>query len=180
MNSKQKKSNSSVPPTLEVVIETPKGSRNKFKYEPQTHGFKLSKILPEGMIFPYDFGFVPSTSGPDGDPLDVLVLMDEPTFPGCLVECRPIGILESEQESGNTKIRNDRIIAVANQSLLYAQVNHLRDISPFLLKQIEAFFVNYQAVRNVRFKIRSRKGPHQALKLVRDSPSTEKQTLTAY
>ena len=97
---KKGKSASKVPTPLkkhiiEVVIETPKGSRNKFKYDPTTRRLKLSKVLPEGMVFPYDFGFVPATKGPDGDPIDVLVLLDEPTFPGCLVECRLIGILEA-------------------------------------------------------------------------------------
>jgi inorganic pyrophosphatase len=77
--------------SIEVVIETPKGSRNKFKYDPISHRFKLSKVLPEGMVFPHDFGFVPNTKGPDGDPIDVLVLVDEPTFPGCSLECRLIG-----------------------------------------------------------------------------------------
>ena len=72
--------------SIEVVIEAPKGSRNKFKYDPLTHRFKLSKVLPEGMVFPHDFGFVPSTKGADGDPIDILVLGDEPTFPGCSLE----------------------------------------------------------------------------------------------
>ena len=85
------------PTILDVIIETPKGSRNKFKYDSTSRMFKLSKVLPEGMMFPYDFGFVPSSTGGDGDPLDVLVLMDEPTFPGCLLECRLIGVIEAEQ-----------------------------------------------------------------------------------
>ena len=100
--------------SIEVVIETPKGSRNKFKYDPGSDRFKLSKVLPEGMVSPYDFGFVPATKGSDGDPIDVLVLVDEPTFPGCLLECRLIGILEAEQEAmDQKKKRNDRLIAVA-------------------------------------------------------------------
>ena len=104
---------------MKVIIETPKGSRNKFKYDPDLRMFKLSKVLPEGMVFPYDFGFVPSTKGEDGDPVDVLVLMDEPTFPGCLLECRLVGVLEAEQEEEKKKKQNPRLIAVAKQSLLY-------------------------------------------------------------
>jgi inorganic pyrophosphatase len=88
---------------VKVIIETPKGSRNKFKYDPALRMFKLSKVLPEGMVFPYDFGFVPSTKGDDGDPVDVLVLMDEPTFPGCLLECRLVGVLEAGQEEKKKK-----------------------------------------------------------------------------
>ena len=71
---------------VQVVIETPKGSRNKYKFEPNLSSFKLSKVLPDGMVFPYDFGFVPSTQAADGDPIDVLLLIDEPAFPGCVIE----------------------------------------------------------------------------------------------
>jgi inorganic pyrophosphatase len=133
-----------------VVIETPKGSRNKFKYDVNSRRLKLSKVLPEGMVFPFDFGFVPSTKGADGDPLDVLVLMDDPAFPGCLVECRLVGMLEAEQTKGQRKIRNDRLIAVANQSLRYSDIHHLRDLNRTLVKQIEAFFINYQKARKVK------------------------------
>ena len=82
---------------LRVVIETPKGSRNKFAFNPDERAFELKKVLPSGMTFPYDFGFVPSTKADDGDPVDVLVLMDEPAFPGCLLTCRVIGVIEGEQ-----------------------------------------------------------------------------------
>src|SRR5579884_1217798 len=73
---------------LHVVIETPKGSRNKYKFEPKLRSYALSNVLPEGMAFPYDFGFIPQTEADDGDPLDVLLLMDAPAFPGCVVESR--------------------------------------------------------------------------------------------
>jgi inorganic pyrophosphatase len=82
---------------LQVVVETPKGSRNKFAFDPDEHIFELKNVLPAGMTFPYDFGFVPSTLADDGDPVDVLVLMDEPAFPGCVLRCRPIGVFEGEQ-----------------------------------------------------------------------------------
>src|SRR5579864_1938581 len=94
-----------------VVVETPKGSRNKYAYDPQEHVFELKKVLPAGMAFPYDFGFVPSTQGGDGDPLDVLVLMDEPAFPGCKLTTRVIGVIEGEQGDGERE-RNDRVVAV--------------------------------------------------------------------
>lgn len=81
---------------LRVVIETPKGSRNKFAFDVDEHIFELKKVLPSGMAFPYDFGFVPSTRADDGDPVDVLVLMDEPAFSGCVLTCRPIGVIEGE------------------------------------------------------------------------------------
>ena len=152
-----------------VVIETPKGSRNKFKYDPTSHMFKLSKVLPQGMMFPYDFGFIPATKGPDGDPIDVLVLMDEPTFPGCVLECRLIGILEAEQKSKHRRIRNDRLIGVAKQSLVYADIAHLADLNRAVVKQIEAFFVNYQEVRNVAVSILAHGGPERALQVLRSA-----------
>ena len=140
-------------PKLQVVIETPRGSRNKFKYDSATQSFKLSKVMPEGMVFPYDFGYVPSTKAEDGDPLDVLVLTDEPLFCGCSVDCRLIGVIQAEQEQEGEKYRNDRLVAVAMQSLLYSQLKSLEELQPIVLKQIEDFFVNYQRVRDIPVRI---------------------------
>ena len=82
------------PKVVQVIIETPKGSRNTYAFDCEQRIFELKKVLPAGMAFPYDFGFVPSTVAEDGDPTDVLVLMDEPAFPGCILRCRPVGIIE--------------------------------------------------------------------------------------
>jgi inorganic pyrophosphatase len=97
---------------LNVIIETPKASRSKFEYDSKEGLVDLGKVLPKGMSFPCDFGFVPSTRGEDGDPLDVLVVMDEPAFTGCRVRCRLIGVTEEEQTNrpGET-VRNDRLVA---------------------------------------------------------------------
>jgi inorganic pyrophosphatase len=152
--------------SIGVIIETPKGSRNKIKYDPSTGKFKLSKVMPEGMMFPYDVGFVPSTKAQDGDPLDVLVLIDEPLFPGCLVECSIIGALKAEQQEGRHTNRNDRLIAVADQSLLYSDIETLRDLNPKVLEQIEAFFINYQKVRGVEVKILGHAGPQEARQIL--------------
>ncbi len=87
-----------------VVIETPRGSRNKYKLDEKSGRFKLSKIMPEGMVFPFDFGFFPGTRAEDGDPLDVLVLCEEPTFPGCQIDCRLAGVLLARQvDKGDTR-----------------------------------------------------------------------------
>jgi inorganic pyrophosphatase len=152
---------------LQAIIETPKGSRSKFKFDAAARSFKLSKVLPEGMVFPYDFGYLPSTKAEDGDPLDVLVLTDEPLFSGCLVDCRLLGVIEAEQEEGGKKARNDRLIAAASASLLYSEMNSLEDLNPIVLKEIQDFFVNYQRVRGVAVTILGRKGPEQARKLIR-------------
>src|SRR3977135_997199 len=101
--------------TIHVVIEHPKGSRNKYAFDPEQKVFELKKVLPAGMAFPYDFGFIPSTKAEDGDPVDVLVLMDEPAFPGVVVKCRLIGIIEGEQGDNEDKERNDRVVAVGKE-----------------------------------------------------------------
>jgi inorganic pyrophosphatase len=167
-----KRSAASKPLTVSVTIETPRGSRNKIKYEPAKKMYSLSKILPEGMVFPYDFGFVPRTKADDGDPLDVLVLTDEPLFPGCLVECRVIGVIELTQEEAGKKERNDRLIAVAQASLLYADVKDLAGLNGVVLKQVEEFFVNYQRVRNIKVTILGRHGPDRAAEILRRSRRT--------
>jgi inorganic pyrophosphatase len=149
-----------------VTIETPKGSRNKIKYDPSSRKFKLSKVMPEGMMFPYDFGFVPSTRAEDGDPLDVLVLTDEPLFPGCLVDCWLIGVLKAEQTEERHTNRNDRLIAVADQSLLYSETKTLKDLNPKVLEQIQEFFVNYQKVRGIEVRILGHAGPRVALQIL--------------
>src|SRR5947209_15525771 len=89
---------------LTVVVETPKGSRNKYSFDEKHRAFQLKKVLPEGMVFPHDFGFVPSTRAGDGDPLDVLVLMDYQAFPGCIVQSRILGVIEGEQQEDGHKI----------------------------------------------------------------------------
>lgn len=152
---------------IEVVIETPKGSRNKIKFEESGRHFKLSKVMPEGMMFPYDFGFLPSTKADDGDPLDVLVLTDAPLFPGCVVECTLIGAIEAEQKEKSRTNRNDRLVAVANQSLLYSEIKSLEDLNPNVLSQIEAFFVNYQRVRDIEVKILGHADPRRAESLIK-------------
>ena len=98
-----------------VVVETPKGCRNKFKFDEAAGLFRLGGVLPAGAVFPFDFGYLPATQGDDGDPLDVLILMDEPAFPGCVVAARLVGVIEAEQtEKGGRPERNDRLIAVSN------------------------------------------------------------------
>jgi inorganic pyrophosphatase len=101
---------------LEVVIETPRGSRAKFAYDPQSRTFTLAKSLLIGLTYPYDWGFVPSTKADDGDPLDIMVIHDAATFPGLVLTCRIIGILQIEQKSKGKTERNDRVFAVPRRS----------------------------------------------------------------
>ncbi len=152
---------------LNVIIETPKDSRNKFNYDEATGLFKLGGVLPSGASFPFDFGFVPSTLGGDGDPLDVLVLMDEPAFAGCLVRVRLIGVVVAEQtERDGETTRNDRLIGVAAESRLHKGVRTLKGLGPALLDEIEHFFVSYNDFKGKRFKPLGRFGPRKAAELV--------------
>jgi inorganic pyrophosphatase len=137
---------------INAIIETPRGSRNKLKYDPERGLFFLKKMLPAGAVFPYDFGFIPSTVGDDGDPLDVLVLMGESVFPGMLVRVRLIGSIEAEQTEKGKTIRNDRLLAVASACRDNANVQKLTDLGNSLLKEIEHFFVSYNQMEDREFK----------------------------
>src|ERR1700748_2015410 len=122
-----------------AIIETPKGCRNKFDYDSESNLFMLGGLLPEGMMFPFDFGFVPATLGDDGDPLDILVLMDAPAHVGCLIEVRVIGIITAEQtQEGKTDV-NDRLLGVAVHSYDHENLKSIGDVSKTMLDQLEAF-----------------------------------------
>ena len=152
---------------LRVVIETPKGSRNKFAFNTKEHIFELKKVLPAGMAFPYDFGFVPSTKADDGDPIDVLVLMDEPAFPGCALSCRPIGVIEGEQVENKKKTRNDRILAVEQEAHSWSDIRTVDDLDKKFCQELEEFFVNYHKLAGKEFRVLGLKGPGRARKLVK-------------
>lgn len=152
---------------LTVVIETPRESRNKYGYDEETNAFRLKFILPDGTAFPYDFGFIPSTRGEDGDPVDILVLADHPTVVGCIVPTRLVGAIRARQQEKDGKWeRNDRLIAVAVRSRLYAGVASLDDLRPNLLDEIEAFFAHYNRLNGKEFRVEARCGPDEARRLV--------------
>jgi inorganic pyrophosphatase len=151
---------------LNVIIETPKGSRNKYAFNKNMYIFTLKGVLPVGSNFPFDFGFLPSTLGEDGDPLDIMILMDEPAFPGCLIPSRLLGVIEAEQTENNKIIRNDRLIAVADKSRLHKDIRSLKDINRSLLLEIEHFFVSYNRMRGFEFKILGEDGQEKAMSLI--------------
>jgi inorganic pyrophosphatase len=152
---------------LQVIIETPAGSRNKFAFDPEQSVFALKKVLPAGMVFPYDFGFLPQTLAPDGDPIDVLLLMDEPAYPGCLVASRLIGVIEGEQLDGKEKIRNDRLLAVADANHMYANVRKVKDLPKKWVDELEVFFVNYHNLEGKKYKLLGCKGAATARTLIK-------------
>jgi inorganic pyrophosphatase len=152
---------------LHVVVDTPKGSVIKFKFDLAKGCYTISHILPPGAVFPFDFGSIPSTSAADGDPLDVLILMEEPSFAACLVPVRLIGVLEAKQTQQGKTNRNDRLIGVAAESRAYREIHALEDVPKHLLREIEHFFVSYNEERGRAFKILGRFGPARAARLVR-------------
>jgi inorganic pyrophosphatase len=153
---------------VNVIIETPKGSGNKYTFDNETQLFKLSKILPRGLHFPLHFGFIPGTKGSDGDPLDILVLMDEPSYPGNLIECRLVGVIEAEQTERNGDInRNDRIIATAVESNQYKEYKSLKDLDGYLVEEIINFFISYNSFSGRKFKVIGKRGPDTAKRLIK-------------
>jgi len=151
-----------------AVIEASQGTRHKLKYKPEWNAFVLDGVLPVGLAFPYDFGFLPSTLGDDGDPLDVLVLADEALPPGAVVPCRIVGVVEAEQhdEDEADAKRNDRLLAVAVKSHRDGDCREIRDLPARILDEIEQFFVAYNASKRGSFRPLARRGAAAATRLV--------------
>jgi len=153
---------------INVMIETPAGSRNKYTYNKEGKYFEIRKILPAGTAFPMDFGFIPGTKGEDGDPLDILVIMDAPAYPGCVAECRLIGVIIAEQtEDNGEKIRNDRLVGVAAQSQSYSNMDSINDINKNLLTETVNFFKYYNKMGGKEFRLLNVKGKAAAAGLVK-------------
>jgi inorganic pyrophosphatase len=147
---------------VNVVVETPAGSRNKFKLDEESGAFLLHKVLPVGASFPFDFGFVPGTRAEDGDPLDVMLLGEEPTFTGCLVTARLLGVIEAEQKQKGKAIRNDRLIATAETEKIRPAARSLADVPSHILEQIDHFFAAYNRYEGREFVTLRRRGPQAA------------------
>ncbi|HEY5933843.1 MAG TPA: inorganic diphosphatase [Kofleriaceae bacterium] len=154
---------------LNVVIETPSGSRTKYSWDPALEAFRAKKVLPLGMTFPYDFGFVPGTKAGDGDPLDALVLADAPLVTGCIVECRALGAIEARmtEKGGGKPVRNDRLIVVPVASLKGAEWHHLADLGEVLLREITEFLQSYVEREGRTFELVGQVDRAKAIELVK-------------
>jgi inorganic pyrophosphatase len=148
-----------------AVIEASQGSRHKFKYKAAWRAFELSGVLPLGLSFPYDFGFLPSTLGDDGDPLDVLVLMTIPVFTGCLVNARPIGLFHLVDRGA----ADEKVLAVPTGDPYSDGLNDLEDVPPHYLKEIEHFFQVYKDLEGTRTETRGFEGAAAAREAILQS-----------
>jgi len=151
-----------------VVVETPRGSHSKYKFDPGCNALRLGAVLAEGLSFPYDFGFVPSTLGEDGDPLDVLLLLDHAVPPGCVVTARLIGVLEVRRRTGRDKWRrNDRFFAVATHAPAHRHLQTLSDLGRRTIEEVESFFVHYAGFNGKTLEVLARRGPRRAERLLK-------------
>lgn len=126
--------------TFDVLIEIPKGSRNKYEYDFEIKKIRYDRMIFSSMMYPADYGFIPETLALDGDPLDVLVLVTEPTFPGCVMEVKPIGIFHMTDEKGP----DEKIICVPVSDPIASQIKDIKELNPHLIKEIEHFFRVYK------------------------------------
>ena len=150
------------PDRVNAVIEIPHGSVNKYEYDKQLHVFRLDRTLYSPVHYPGDYGFIPSTLGHDGDPLDVLVLVDEPSFPGCLIEVRPIGVLRMvDQGKGDEKI-----LAVVESDPTYRQIKDYGQVFPHQLREIEHFFTIYKSLEGKKTEIVGFEGVEAARRII--------------
>lgn len=130
--------------SIEVFVEIPRGSRNKYEYDKERKIFKLDRVLYSSVHYPSDYGFIPDSLSLDGDPLDALVIVDNPTFPGCVVDGRPIGVLDMSDEQGH----DEKILTVPSHDPRYRHIKKLEDIGPHWLREIENFFATYKALED--------------------------------
>jgi inorganic pyrophosphatase len=155
--------------TCRAVVETPKGRRGKLNYDEQLGCFRLKTLLPDGMSFPLDFGFVPSTGAEDGDPLDIMILADEPTPPGTLLDVRLLGAIEAEETEHGRRRRNDRLLGAAAVSHLYAAIRTLQDLPPDFVDNLVQFWINKDRLEGKAFRCIGLKGPADAASLIRQA-----------
>jgi inorganic pyrophosphatase len=150
-----------------AVIETPRGSTCKLDFDDHLRAFTLAKPLMAGLTYPYDWGFIPSTKAEDGDPLDVLVIHDAQTYPGVVLRCRPVGILEVEQKSKGKNERNDRIFAVPDRSPLETDLKDVRELPSRAREELEQFFRATNALEDKELEFLGWRGPAHAIKTIK-------------
>jgi inorganic pyrophosphatase len=159
---------------LHVVVESPRGSQVKLKFDPKLGAFTLSRVLALGINYPYEWGFIPGTHAPDGDPLDAMVLLDVPTFPGVVLACEPIGVLKVEQRKAGSsdRQRNDRIFATSVNAPRLDGLRDIRKLAARAREEIEQFFQTVVALEGKELTLLGWDGPDAAVTLVERASAT--------
>lgn len=153
------------PEVVTAVIEIPQGSVNKYEYDKHLHVFRLDRNLHSPVHYPGDYGFLPQTLAEDGDPLDILVLGDAPTFPGCIYSARPIGLFKMLDQG----IRDEKILAYATGNPRFASIQNYTDVMAHVLREVEHFFSIYKDLEGKRTKVLGWKDRKSAYKIIRSS-----------
>jgi len=153
------------PGELNVVIEIPRGSRNKYELDKETGLFRFDRLLYSAVHYPGDYGFIPRTLGGDGDPLDVLVMTTVPTFPGCLIVVRPLGVFEMRDDKG----QDEKILAVPLEDPLYDEYGELSDVAPHFLREVEHFFAIYKDLEGVKTSVLGWQGRERAESIIHEA-----------
>ncbi|MBV9084340.1 MAG: inorganic diphosphatase [Acidobacteriaceae bacterium] len=153
------------PEVVRVIIEIPKNSGNKYEYDGTVGVFRLDRALYSPMHYPGDYGFIPGTLAEDGDPLDILVLVDEPSFTGCMMEARPVGILHMFDQTEN----DEKVLAVPNRNPRFDSIHTIDQVFPHTRTEIEYFFSIYKELQGVKTEIKGWEGPREARKTINDS-----------
>lgn len=162
------------PDLINVLIEIPGKSKNKYEFDKELQAFALDRVLYSSVQYPYDYGFVPNTLADDGDPLDGMVIIDEPTFPGCVIAARPIGMLEMI-DGGD---RDEKILCVPAKDPRYASVKSLKDLAPHRLEEIAEFFRTYKNLEKKVTEIRGWQDVDQVLPLVEKCVQAGREKMT--
>lgn len=149
---------------VHALIEIPLGSKNKYELDKKTGRILLDRVLYAAMIYPAEYGIIENTLAPDGDPLDILVICSDPTFPGCVVPARVLGCLSM---TDNGKL-DYKLISVVDCDPRYEGIHELEDLSPFVLKEISNFFANYKVLQNVEVKVGEYSGKADAIRIIED------------
>ena len=151
------------PGVVNAIVEVPGGQANKYEYDTSLHVFRLDRPLYASVHYPGDYGFIPSTRSPDGDALDILILLAEPTFPGCLVNARPVGVLQIVDRG----VADQKVLAVANADPTHAPIHNHTDLAPHILREIEHFFSIYKELEGKPTEVKGWGDAASARELVR-------------
>ncbi len=152
----------SAPQVVNAIIEIPRGSTNKYEFDPSLGAFRLDRVLYSPLFYPFDYGYIPPTHYLDGDPIDVLVLISHPTFPGCVIEAKPIGVLEMKDEKGP----DEKILCVAIKDPRYGYRDSISRVNPHTLKEVQHFFEVYKTLEEKDVDVVGWHGEALALQLI--------------